>query len=550
MKSPDKYLHLCRAQRLSLRKGPKADHVAARPFIPHTSVGGARASHDSQLVHGAQPVDESHSNSQADTVQGRTAHDPTGLLNWPNASSTAQQAQRSTGTCPGISETSGRPAFAPAARKGSALQAWVPRARNWASFDALDDLPDLSGYQQAEARKLRRDPPAPRQPELADCQPSEQCSEALRPLTSSLSNVAPSSRGDRPALGTAKDGAGSAHTATFAAHGRLQCDVSHSSALQCSSRESQPDVPISAKPVPPLGALIGSELPQCTRQASDRATCNAHAVPCASTKWWAAKGQEHQQQPSAAAAATVGTCRKPFAVPRPIGKAREGDASKAGEEPAQAAQGLGSQGRPSGLQPAAEDDMRPPELARTACRGRDGAQHLGSSSIREEQALDAEVTKNTTQRDASCAGNRSTDQEPVISDSWEDSSSSEHNDAGHLQDTSSEQRVNRAASQHTLLSQRTGEHSSDAEPHRQQSASQGHTAKESAKAGASGMGLAAQEGGSGQLTGRKRLKRLYNAPVSLNADADTGSGNSTEVRRIWHALHCRRRSACLSLCQT
>ena len=138
----------------------------------------------------------------------------------------------------------------------------------------------------------------------------------------------------------------------------------------------------------------------------------------------------------------------------------------------------------------------------------------------------------------------------MISDSWEDSSSSEHNDAGHLQEASSEQRVPRAASQHTLLSQETGEHSSDAEPHRQQRALQGYTAQESAKAGASGNGLAAQEGGSGQLTGRKRLKRLYNAPISLDANAGTGSGNSTEVRRLWQALHCSWHAACVSLCQT
>ena len=280
-------------------------------------------------------------------VRGRSAHDPTGLLNGPSASSTAQQAQRSTGACPGIPQASGRPAFAPASRKVSALQAWVPRARNWASFDALDDLPDLSGHQQAEAGKPSGHPPAPRQHELAGYQPSQPCSEALYPLTSSLSNVVPSSRGDRPAHGTAKDGAGSAHTAAFAAQGRLQCDDSHSSALQSSSRKRQPDVSESAKPVSPLGAIISSKLPQCTRQASDRGRCNAYAVPCASAKSWAAKGQEHQQQP-AAAAATVGPCRKPFAAPRPIGKAREGDASSAGEGPAHAAPGPDSQGRPSG----------------------------------------------------------------------------------------------------------------------------------------------------------------------------------------------------------
>ena len=194
--------------------------------------------------------------------------------------------------------------------------------------------------------------------------------------------------------------------------------------------------------------------------------------------------------------------------------------------------------------------MRRPDLARLARRGRNEAQRLGSSSIPEQQALDADVTEDTMQRDALCAGNRSTDQEPLISDSWGDSDSSEHDDAGHLQDVSSVQHASRAACQHMLLSQETGEDSSHAGLHRQQSASQGHMAHESGKAGASGMGLAAQEGGSGQLTGRKRLKRLYNAPVSLDADADTGSGNSTEVRRIWHALHCRRHSACVSLCQT
>ena len=194
--------------------------------------------------------------------------------------------------------------------------------------------------------------------------------------------------------------------------------------------------------------------------------------------------------------------------------------------------------------------MRRPDLAGTACSGRNEAQHLGSSSVPEQQALDAEVTEDTMQRDASCAGNRSTDREPVISDSWEDSDSSKHNDVGHVQDVSSEQQVSMADRQHTLLSQETGEDSSHAGLHRQQSASQGHTAQESAKAGASGLGLQAQEGGSGQLTGRKRLKRLYNAPISLDANADTGSGNSTEVRRLWHALHCSGHAACVSLCQT
>ena len=182
---------------------------------------GCGVSHDLQLVHGAQPVDESHSNSQADMVRGRSAPDPTGLLNGPSASSTAQAgAAPAQAPVPASLEASGRPIFAPAARKGSALQAWVPRARNWASFDALDDLPDLSGHQQAEAGKRSRHPTAPRQPELADYQPAQPCSEALCPLTSSLSNVAPSSRGDRPALGTAKGEAGSAQIAAIRCAGK------------------------------------------------------------------------------------------------------------------------------------------------------------------------------------------------------------------------------------------------------------------------------------------------------------------------------------------
>ena len=155
--------------------------------------------------------------------------------------------------------------------------------------------------------------------------------------------------------------------------------------------------------------------------------------------------------------------------------------------------------------------------------------------MQEQQALDAEASKNAMQRDASCAVNCSTDQEPVISDSWADSASSEHNEGSHLQELCSEQQVSRAAQQHMLLSQETHEQNSRDGGHRQQGASPGRVAQESAKVGASGMGLAAQEGGSGQLTTRKRLKRLYNAPSSLNAHADSGSGHSTEVCRIRHA---------------
>ena len=284
-------------------------------------------------------------------------------------------------------------------------------------------------------------------------------------------------------------------------------------------------------------------------QASDRAVSNAHAAPCAKVGPTAAGGRGRSVQPTTVAA-TVGPCCKPFAAPRPVSKARGFDPSSLGKGPAHAAQESDSQGRPSGLQPAAEDNMRQLDRAGTVCRGRNELQQLGSSSTREQQALAAEITENAMQRDASSAGTCRTDREPVISDSWEDSDSNEHNDVSHLQGVSSEQQVSRAASQHMLLSQETGEDSSHAGSQRQQCASHCNTAQESAKPGASGKGLAAQEGGSGELTGRKRLKRLYNAPISLDASADTGSGNSTEVRRTWRALHCGRHSACVSLCQT
>ena len=536
--------HLCRAQRLSLRKRPKADNGAARPFIPHTSAGRARDMADSpltdgkfapakpeRLVDGAQPHDGYHTAIQVDTLKGGLAHDPTVLLNKSSGSNTAQQAQRPTSTTPGIPKALGRPAFAPAAREGSALQAWVPRRRNWASFDALDDLPDLSGHQQAEAGKPCRDLSATRQVQLAGCQRSEDCFKALCPLTSSNSNIAPVSRDDRPGLGTAQCGGGSAHTP---GQGRLHCDDSHSSAPQSPSRSNQPDMSKSAKPGFPLGALVGSKLPQCMMQASDTARRSALAVSCASAEPWAAGGREHQQQP-AAAAGTIGPRWKLFAAPRLVSKATGGNASCAGKGVAHEAQRAGSQGRPSGLQLAAEGNKRQPDLARMACHGRNEAQQLGSSSVREQQALGAEVTDNTMQGDAPCAGDRGTDREPMISDSWADSDSSEHNEASHPQSDPSEQQVSRAAQQHMLSSQETGELSSGAECHRQQSTAQGRAAQESAKAGVSGMGLLAQEGGSGQVTGRKRLKRLYNAPVALDGDADTGSGHSTEVCRIWHA---------------
>lgn len=487
-----------------------------------------------RLVYGAQHGDESHNDSQANAAGGGPAHDWTGPLNKASGSSTAQQAQRSTGTAPGIPEASGHPAFMPAVRKGSTVQAWVPRRRNWASFDALDDLPDLSGHRQPETGKPSRDSSATRQPDLADCQPSERCSEALRPLKSSLSNVAPVSRDDRPEHGTAQSGSGLANTAASPAQRRLQCDGSPRSAPQFPCRLAQRGISDPAKPESPSGAFTGAKLPQCTTQASDTPNCNAHAVPCASIEACALVGQGHHLQ-LATAAASVGPCRKPFAAPRLVGKAREGDSSSAGEDAAHAAQGSGSQGRPSALQQAAEGDKRQQNLARTACQGRSEAQHFRSSSVQEQQALDAEASKNAMQRDASCAVNCSTDQEPVISDSWADSASSEHNEGSHLQELCSEQQVSRAAQQHMLLSQETHEQNSRDGGHRQQGASPGRVAQESAKVGASGMGLAAQEGGSGQLTTRKRLKRLYNAPSSLNAHADSGSGHSTEVCRIRHA---------------
>ena len=346
-------LDLCRAQRLSLRKKPKADNAAARAFIPHTSVGGAQTTAESFLtdyeavpakperaVYGAQPTEKPHNNTQANRAGGGPAQNLTGLLHQPTGSSTAQRAQRSTGTAPGILEAMGRPAFAPAARKGSATQAWVPRRRNLASFDALDDLPDLSGHQQAKAGKPSRDPPVARQPDLAGCQPSQHCSEALRPLKSSLNSVAPSSRDDHSAPGGAQDIIAFAQTAASTALGRLQYGDSHSSALQPPSKWEQPDMSESAKPGSPSGASMGSKLPQCTMEASDRAKCNVHAVPCASAAMWAVRGREHQLQP----ATMTRPHWKPFAAPRPAGKPGGGEPSSAVEAPAHAAQGLGSQG--------------------------------------------------------------------------------------------------------------------------------------------------------------------------------------------------------------
>lgn len=46
-----------------------------------------------------------------------------------------------------------------------AQQAWVPRKRNLASFDALDDLPDLSSHQQPQAAKQGTAPQDEPQPE-------------------------------------------------------------------------------------------------------------------------------------------------------------------------------------------------------------------------------------------------------------------------------------------------------------------------------------------------------------------------------------------------
>ena len=122
-----------------------------------------------------------------------------------------------------------------------------------------------------------------------------------------------------------------------------------------------------------------------------------------------------------------------------------------------------------------------------------------------------------------------------MSDSWGDSDSSEHSKVSHPHDDSSEPQGSRAARLHMPLNQETGEHSSRAGWRTQQKAAQDQAAQGSAQAGAPGRGLVALEGASGQTTHRRRLKRLYNAPASLDADADTGSGHSTEVRRISHA---------------
>ena len=479
---------------------------------------------------GADPGDESYSGSQANILGGGPAHDSRSPLIEPSRSSTAQQAQRITSTAPGIPEASRRPAFMPAAREGSSVQAWVPRRRNWASFDALDDLPDLSGHQQAGAGKPSNGLPATRQPELAACQVSGHCSEALRPLTSSLRNVAPVSKDDRSALGTAQPRSDGAHTAASPVQGKLQCDDSLSSAQHSPSRRKQPDMSGPAKSGLPPGAVLSSEVPQRIKQA----VCNAQAVPCASADSWAAIGREHQLQPTTAAA-TLGPRWKPFAAPRLAGKATGGEPPCVGEGAAHAARGMGSQGRPSGLQPAADGGMRQQDLARTACPGRMEAQHSRSSSTREQQPLDFKVTKDTVQRDAACTVDRSTNSDPVISDSWADSGSSEHNDVGHPRDVCTEQQVSSAARQHMLLRQEAGEQSSREGWRGQPGASPGRAARECTSVGVPGMGSAAQEGGAGQPTTRKRLKRLYDAPASLDADADTGSGHSTEVRKTWHA---------------